>query len=132
MSWSSGKDSTLALHEARSAGEIEVAGLLTTVNASFERVAMHGVRRVLLEAQAAALGLPLHVVELPWPCTNPVYERLMSEAIDAARQQDVSRMVFGDLFLADIRAYREASLYPRRCHLRRPGAGAESPRGTLV
>jgi len=110
MSWSSGKDSTLALHEVRSAGEIEVIGLLTTVNASFERVAMHGVRRVLLEAQAAALGLPLHVVELPWPCTNPVYERLMSGAIDAARQRDVSRMVFGDLFLADIRAYREASL----------------------
>ena len=110
MSWSSGKDSALALHEVRSAGEVEVAGLLTTVNAVAGRVAMHGVRRVLLEAQAAALGLPLHVVELPWPCPNPVYEQLMSAAMDAARQRDVSRVIFGDLFLEDIRAYREASL----------------------
>jgi len=110
MSWSSGKDSALALHEIRSAGEVEVAGLLTTVNAAAGRVAMHGVRRVLLEAQAAALGLPLHVVELPWPCPNRVYEQLMSAALDAARQQDVSQVIFGDLFVADIRAYREASL----------------------
>ena len=110
ISWSSGKDSALALHEVRSAGEVEVAGLLTTVNAAAGRVAMDGVRRVLLEAQAAALGLPLHVVELPWPCTNPVYEQLMSAAMNAARQRDVSRVIFGDLFLADIRAYREASL----------------------
>src|SRR5271154_92291 len=110
MSWSSGKDSALALHEVRSAGEVEVAGLLTTVNAAAGRVAMHGVRRVLLEAQAAALGLPLHVVELPWPCPNPIYEQLMSAAMDAARQRDVSRVIFGDLFLEDIRAYREASL----------------------
>jgi uncharacterized protein (TIGR00290 family) len=110
MSWSSGKDSALALHEVRSVGEIEVTGLLTTVNASAGRVAMHDVRRVLLDAQAAALGLPLHVVELPWPCPNAVYEQLMSAAMDAARQQDVSQIIFGDLFLADIRAYREASL----------------------
>ena len=110
ISWSSGKDSALALHEVRSAGEVEVAGLLTTVNAAAGRVAMDGVRRVLLEAQAAALGLPLHVVELPWPCPNPVYEQLMSAAMNAARQRDVSRVIFGDLFLADIRAYREASL----------------------
>ena len=110
MSWSSGKDSALALHEVRSAGEVEVAGLLTTVNAAVGRVAVHGVRRVLLEAQAAALGLPLHVVELPWPCPNPVYEQLTSMAMDTARQRDVSRVIFGDLFLEDIRAYREASL----------------------
>jgi uncharacterized protein (TIGR00290 family) len=110
MSWSSGKDSALALHEVRSAGEVDVAGLLTTVNAAAGRVAMHDVRRVLLEQQAAALGLPLHVVELPWPCPNPVYEQLMSAATDAARRQDVSQIIFGDLFLADIRAYREASL----------------------
>jgi uncharacterized protein (TIGR00290 family) len=110
MSWSSGKDSALALHEVRSAGEVDVAGLLTTVNAAAGRVAMHDVRRVLLEEQAAALGLPLHVVELPWPCPNPVYEQLMSAATDAARRQDVSQIIFGDLFLADIRAYREASL----------------------
>jgi uncharacterized protein (TIGR00290 family) len=110
LSWSSGKDSALALHEVRSAGEIDIIGLLTTVNTAAGRVAMHGVRRVLLEAQAAALGLPLHVVELPWPCPNLVYEQRMSAAISAARQHDVSRIVFGDLFLADIRAYREASL----------------------
>jgi uncharacterized protein (TIGR00290 family) len=110
MSWSSGKDSTLALHEARSAGEVEVTGLLTTVNSTAGRVAMHAVRQLLLEAQAAALGLPLHVVELPWPCPNEVYEQRMSAAVDTARQQGVERMVFGDLFLEDIRAYREASL----------------------
>jgi diphthamide synthase (EF-2-diphthine--ammonia ligase) len=110
MSWSSGKDSALALHEGRSAGEIDVTGLLTTVDTAAGRVAMHGVRRVLLEAQAAALGLPLHVIELPWPCPNPVYEQLMSQRLAAARQQDVSQIIFGDLFLADIRAYREASL----------------------
>jgi uncharacterized protein (TIGR00290 family) len=110
MSWSSGKDSTLALHEARSAGEVEVTGLLTTVNSTAGRVAMHAVRQALLEAQAAALGLPLHVVELPWPCPNEVYEQRMSAAVDAARQQGVERMVFGDLFLEDIRAYREGSL----------------------
>jgi diphthamide synthase (EF-2-diphthine--ammonia ligase) len=72
MSRSSGKDSALALHETRIAGDLDVIGLLTTVNASFDRVAMHGVRRALLEAQAAALGLPLHIVELPWPCSNEV------------------------------------------------------------
>jgi uncharacterized protein (TIGR00290 family) len=110
MSWSSGKDSTLALHEARCAGEVEVTGLLTTVNSTAGRVAMHAVRRLLLEAQAAALGLPLHIVELPWPCPNEVYEQRMSAAVDAARQQGVERMVFGDLFLEDVRAYREASL----------------------
>jgi uncharacterized protein (TIGR00290 family) len=110
MSWSSGKDSTLALHEARSGGEVSVTGLLTTVNAAAGRVAMHAVRRVLLEAQAAALGLPLHVVELPWPCPNEVYEQRMSAACQAARQQGVSRIVFGDLFLDEVRAYREASL----------------------
>jgi len=110
MSWSSGKDGALALHEVRSAGEVDVTGLVTTVNAAAGRVAMHDVRRVLLEAQADALGLPLHVVELPWPCPNPVYEQLMSAAMAAARQRDVSRIIFGDLFLEDIRAYREASL----------------------
>jgi len=110
MSWSSGKDSALALHEIRSAGEVEITGLLTTVNAAAGRVAMHDVRRVLLEAQAAALGLPLRIVELPWPCPNPVYEQQMSAAMDAARQREVTQIIFGDLFLEDIRAYREASL----------------------
>jgi uncharacterized protein (TIGR00290 family) len=110
MSWSSGKDSALALHHVRRGGEVDVVGLLTTVNAEFQRVAMHGVRRALLEAQAAALGLPLHVVELPWPCSNEVYEQRMSTAVQAAENAAVEAMVFGDLFLEDVRRYRERAL----------------------
>jgi len=109
MSWSSGKDSALALAEARDSG-VEVAGLLVTMNATSDRVAMHAVRRRLLEQQAAALRLPLHLVQLPWPCPNEDYERLMTEALDAARADGVDTIVFGDLFLADIRAYREQQL----------------------
>jgi diphthamide synthase (EF-2-diphthine--ammonia ligase) len=110
MSWSSGKDSALALQATRLAGDVEVVGLLTTVNSSADRVAMHAVRRTLLEAQANALNLPLHVVELPWPCPNAVYEERMAAACAAAQAAGVGSMVFGDLFLEDIRAYREQSL----------------------
>jgi uncharacterized protein (TIGR00290 family) len=110
VSWSSGKDSALALHETSLEGTLEVTGLLTTVDAGDERVAMHGVRRTLLEAQAERLGLPLCVVELPWPCPNAVYEERMATAVERARGDGVEAMVFGDLFLDDIRAYREASL----------------------
>jgi uncharacterized protein (TIGR00290 family) len=110
MSWSSGKDSALALHAVRTAGEVDVVGLLTTVNSTVDRVAMHAVRRSLLEAQAHALGLPLYAVELPWPCSNDVYEERMSAAITDAQESDVGFMVFGDLFLEDVRAYRERSL----------------------
>jgi uncharacterized protein (TIGR00290 family) len=110
MSWSSGKDSALALHHALSDGEVEVTGLLTTVNAEFDRVAMHGVRRALLERQAETLGLPLHVVELPWPCSNEIYEQLMGKAVTAAVTAGAEAMVFGDLFLVDVRAYRERML----------------------
>jgi uncharacterized protein (TIGR00290 family) len=110
VSWSSGKDSLMALAAARRAGTVQVTGLLTTVNATANRVAMHGVRRELLEAQADALGLPLHVVELPWPCPNSVYEQRMADALAEAVECGVTRMVFGDLFLADVRAYREAML----------------------
>jgi uncharacterized protein (TIGR00290 family) len=110
MSWSSGKDSTLALHAVRASGEANVVGLLTTVNSTAERVAMHAVRRSLLEAQAHVLGLPLHVVELPWPCPNAVYEEQMSAAVAVARASGVDAMVFGDLYLEDIRRYREESL----------------------
>ena len=85
-------------------------GLLTTLNAEFSRVAMHGVRRELLEAQAAALELPLHLVELPWPCSNERYEQLMSAAVAQALAEGVEVMVFGDLFLADVRGYRERML----------------------
>jgi uncharacterized protein (TIGR00290 family) len=110
MSWSSGKDSALALHEIRSAGAVEVVGLLTTVNSAADRVAMHAVRRTLLEMQAQSLGLPLHVVDLPWPCSNEIYEQQMSHAIATAVDDGVTHMVFGDLFLEDIRAYREDKL----------------------
>jgi uncharacterized protein (TIGR00290 family) len=110
MSWSSGKDSTLALHQVRTEGKLDVIGLLTTVNSEADRVAMHGVRRTLLEAQAAALSLPLHVVELPWPCPNEVYETRMTEALQHGRGIGVEAMVFGDLFLEDVRRYREDAL----------------------
>jgi uncharacterized protein (TIGR00290 family) len=110
MSWSSGKDSTLALHQVRSEESLDVVGLLTTVNAGADRVAMHGVRRALLEAQAESLGLPLHVIELPWPCPNEVYEQRMTEALDEARASGVEAVVFGDLFLEDVRRYRETAL----------------------
>jgi uncharacterized protein (TIGR00290 family) len=106
MSWSSGKDSAFALDSVRRSGDLDVVGLLTTVNSTADRVAMHAVRRELLETQAAALGLPLHVVELPWPCPNEVYEQRMTTAVEAARADGVSKMVFGDLYLADVRAYR--------------------------
>jgi uncharacterized protein (TIGR00290 family) len=114
MSWSSGKDSALALHEARAMTDIEVVGLLTTVNAEAERVAIHGVRRSLLEAQAEALGLPLEVVQLPSPCPNSVYEERMDRALDRAQSAGVEAVVFGDLFLEDVRRYRETTFERRR------------------
>lgn len=110
MSWSTGKDSTLALHRARSDSSLDVVGLLTTVNSTADRVAMHAVRRSLLEAQAEALGLPLHVVDLPWPCPNATYEALMSSAVATAVDSGIERVVFGDIFLTDIREYRESML----------------------
>lgn len=110
MSWSSGKDSAYALHLVREARELEVVGLLTTVSSEFDRVAMHGVRRELLERQAASLALPLHVVELPSPCPNEVYEQRMGAFVERARREGIERVVFGDLFLEDIRAYRERQL----------------------
>jgi uncharacterized protein (TIGR00290 family) len=112
LSWSSGKDSTMALAALREDPGVEVVGLLTTVNEDADRVAMHAVRRSLLEAQAATLGLPLHVLEIPHACRNETYERLMSAAIGTARADGVTRMAFGDLFLADVRAYREQMLAP--------------------
>jgi uncharacterized protein (TIGR00290 family) len=110
MSWSTGKDSAFALSLARADDSLEVVALLTTVNANANRVAMHAVRRRLLEAQAEALELPLYVVELPWPCPNAKYEELMASAIAEAEELGIERVVFGDIFLADIRAYREEML----------------------
>lgn len=107
MSWSSGKDSAMALHHLRQNTEFDVSALFTTVNAEFDRVAMHAVRRQLLQAQAEALGLPLHCIELPFPCSNEVYEEIMSEFIAKAIKANVQYIGFGDLFLEDIRQYRE-------------------------
>ena len=106
LSWSSGKDSAWALQRLRQAGEWNVVGLLTTFNESANRVAMHAVRRELVEAQADAAGLPLWSVELPWPCSNEVYEARMRQAVDQAREQGIVGIAFGDLFLEDVRAYR--------------------------
>jgi uncharacterized protein (TIGR00290 family) len=110
LSWSSGKDCAFTLAALRAAGDVDVVGLLTTVNGAFDRIAMHGVRRVLLEAQAEAVGLPLHVVTLPWPCSDEEYGRLMTEAMAAAVDDGVTHIAFGDLFLADVRTYREKHL----------------------
>ena len=112
LSWSSGKDSAWALHVLRRDPSIELCGLLTTLNAEFDRVAMHGTRRTVLEAQAAAAELPLWVVPLPWPCTNEVYEQRMTEACQRATDEKIDAVAFGDLFLTDVRAYRERQLAP--------------------
>ena len=110
LSWSSGKDSAWALETIRRQGEFEVTALLTTVNVTHGRVAMHAVREELVRKQAAALRLPLVVVPLPWPCPNSIYEEAMAGAVAQARHKGVSHMVFGDLFLEDIRKYREGRL----------------------
>lgn len=106
LSWSSGKDSAWTLHVLRQNPEVEVIGLLTTVNSTHGRVAMHSTRRALLEAQARAVGLPLHVIPLPWPCSNEHYEHAMQAAVAAAVRRGTTHIAFGDLFLEDIRAYR--------------------------
>lgn len=110
LSWSSGKDSAWALKTLREDDRYEVVGLLTTVNRAANRVAMHAVREELLQQQAAALGLDLRVVGLPWPCSNEDYERIMGEAVEGILADGVRTVAFGDLFLEDIRAYREQQL----------------------
>ncbi|MHB8525595.1 MAG: Dph6-related ATP pyrophosphatase [Candidatus Acidiferrales bacterium] len=110
LSWSSGKDSAWALHVMRQRGDIEITALLTTINRTHNRVAMHAVRESLLDAQAAAAGLPLIKVPIPSPCPNEIYECAMAEAMAQAGAEGVSHMIFGDLFLEDIRKYREENL----------------------
>ena len=110
LSWSSGKDSAWTLHLLRARADVEVVGLLTTVNTHFQRVAMHGTRRELLQAQADAARLPLWEIPLPWACSNEVYEEAMSKACARAVQAGVCGIAFGDLFLEDIRRYREERL----------------------
>jgi len=110
LSWSSGKDSAWALHLLNQQYPGTVSALLTTVNEAMDRVAMHGVRRSVLEAQARTAGLPLHVVNLPHPCPNDVYEAQMRAAIAEATANGFTHAAFGDLFLEDIRRYREEKL----------------------
>ncbi|HKD19505.1 MAG TPA: ATP-binding protein [Thermoanaerobaculia bacterium] len=110
VAWSTGKDSAFALHASRERGEVEIAGLLTTLTTGYGRVSMHGVREDVLDRQAAALGLPCRKVWIPPACVNADYERVMGEAMAAARADGITRIVFGDLFLGDVRAYRERQL----------------------
>lgn len=110
LSWSSGKDCAWALHILRRRTDLEVVGLLTTFNEAVDRVAMHAVRRELVEAQAAAAGLPLVPIMLPHPCSNAIYEERMRAAIADAKARGVTHVAFGDLFLDDVRAYREQRL----------------------
>jgi uncharacterized protein (TIGR00290 family) len=110
ISWSSGKDSAFALHEVRQAGELDIVGAVTTVTETFGRVSIHGVRREILLAQLEAAGLPPCIVPIPYPCPNETYEARMGEAVATAVREGITHIVFGDLYLADIRAYRESRL----------------------
>jgi len=110
VSWSSGKDSASTLHQLQQSGEHEIVGLLTTLHSEFDRVAMHGTRSELLRAQSGAAQLPLWTIPLPWPCSNEHYESAMRAAIERAQREHVEAIAFGDLYLADIRAYREQQL----------------------
>lgn len=110
VSWSSGKDCAFALWQAHKAGELELCGLLTTTNEAVDRVAMHGTRNALMRKQAEAVGLPVLEVGLPWPCSNDDYAERMMAACARMKEQGVSHVVYGDLFLEDIRAYRDEKM----------------------
>src|SRR5258708_1793879 len=110
LSWSSGKDSAWALHLLRSDPDVDLLGLFTTVNREFDRVAMHAVRRTLLDAQVASIGLPLDAIPIPYPCPNEAYEAAMAAFIEEANRRAVTHFAFGDLFLEDIPRYREEKL----------------------
>jgi uncharacterized protein (TIGR00290 family) len=117
LAWSSGKDSAWTLHVLRQRSDVEVVGLLTTLNEVHDRVAMHAVRRELLEAQARASGLPLTLVRIPSPCSNARYEEAMAAALDEARGAGIGGVAFGDLFLEDVRRYRERQMAGRGLEL---------------
>src|SRR5438270_9270712 len=111
LAWSSGKDSAWALHVLRRQDQYEIAGLMPTINSAFDRVAMHSTRRELVEMQAEAAGLPLIAAPIPWPCSNGEYESAMKRVCDQAVAQGIIGIAFGDLFLTDVRAYRESKLH---------------------
>ncbi len=116
LSWSGGKDSALALDELLQGGEFEVCALLTTVTQGYDRISVHGVRRALLEQQAEALGIPLEIALIPPSCSNDDYERSFSEVLARCRGQGITTLAAGDLFLEDVRAYREA--FVARCGMK--------------
>jgi uncharacterized protein (TIGR00290 family) len=108
--WSGGKDSAMALHTLLQRSDIRIAALLTTVTEGYDRISMHGVRRELLQRQAQSIGLPLHEVRIPPQCVNPIYEARMEEALRIHLENGVRKVAFGDIFLEDLRAYRERNL----------------------
>ena len=126
LAWSSGKDSAWSLHALRQDPSVEVVGLLTTINETYDRVAMHAVRRALLEAQAEAAGLPLVIVRIPSPCPNETYEAAMAAAIGQARAR-ITGIAFGDLFLEDVRRYREKQMSGTGLRLHFPLWGRPTP-----
>ena len=110
LSWSGGKDSAISLYELRRSKQYEVVGLLTTITRDYDRVSMHGVRRILLEQQAESVGIPLKKVLIPKGCTNEIYERLLAEEMEQFKRKGVFQVAFGDIFLQDLKAYREQNL----------------------
>jgi uncharacterized protein (TIGR00290 family) len=127
VSWSSGKDSAWLVHVLRTRTDVAIAGLLTTINEDAQRVAMHAVRTELLEAQAESLGLPLWKVPIPSPCSNEIYQRIMGDAVRRLVDDGFTHMAFGDLFLADVRLYREQQLAGTGLTPLFPLFGADTP-----
>src|SRR5580692_8635882 len=107
LSWSGGKDSTMAAYQLLASQKYEIAALLTTVTEGFDRISMHGVRRELLERQADSLGIPLHKILIPQDCSNEIYEARMREAMSRIKAQGITKIAFGDLFLEDVKRYRD-------------------------
>lgn len=126
MSWSSGKDSAYALAAARKAGEFDIVALVSSFNEVFDRVAVHGTRQEIARAQAAALGLPLIEVPLPHPCSNEIYEDRMIKTVQELKDQGITDWIFGDLFLEDVRAYRENLYTPLGVSLHLPLWGCDT------
>ena len=126
MSWSSGKDSAFALAAARDAGDFEIVGLVSSYNVVFDRVAVHGTRQTIARAQAAALGLPLTEVPLPHPCSNEIYEQRMTQTVEQLKQDGITDWIFGDLFLEDVRLYRENLFSPLGIRLHLPLWGRDT------